>query len=313
MSSLSKIIAVLLLIAGLGLAGAAWHLLSVRPETVPAAALPEQAPPPAPEAAGVLHPVIVAARPIPAGSRLEAAQLTLAHWPAVPQGAFVKAGALEGEVARVDIGEGEPLLPSMLARGLSRQLKNGERAVAVAVDEVAGVGNRVAPGDTVDVFFELDKGAEVKGTQARLLQAGVRVLAYGDAALGRPDPGVPAKGGAAPVPRTAVLAMPVADVNSLLLASRSGRLRLALRPAGDDGQPDVTLFAARQPVLPGRPDLSPAQRAALGDGLNRAYAGDSLAQLDGAADAPRPAAAATARSGRSVEILRGGQSERVRY
>ena len=46
---------------------------------------------------------------------------------------------------RVDVAAGDPLLPSMLAQGLGRQLKPGERAVAIAVDEVVGGGNRIAP------------------------------------------------------------------------------------------------------------------------------------------------------------------------
>ncbi|MCV6903860.1 MAG: Flp pilus assembly protein CpaB, partial [Achromobacter xylosoxidans] len=182
-------------------------------------------------------------------------------------------------------------------------------------DEVVGGGNRIAPGDLVDVFFLLEKGVEIQAGQARLLQSRVRVLAYGTASVDGPEdkgtlpgpPGQPA--------RTAVLAVPVEQVSELLLAGRSGRLQLALRPVGDDGGPDTQLFAQRAAVLSPRPDLTPEQRALLQSGPNRAYAGESLAQLEGTSPAARPAAvrATGGGGGRSVEILRGDKSERVRY
>ncbi|MCH4590634.1 hypothetical protein L7A49_33190, partial [Achromobacter xylosoxidans] len=42
--------------------------------------------------------------------------------------------------------------------------------------------------------------------------------------------------------------VPVEQVSELLLAGRSGRLQLALRPVGDDGGPDTQLFAQRGAV-----------------------------------------------------------------
>ena len=83
--------------------------------------------------------------------------------------------------------------------------------------------------------------------------------------------------------------------------------------------PDATLFAKRGTVLPTRADLSPAQRDALLTGPNRAYAGDSLVQLEGATPAARAPASRVATpsggggGGRTVEIVRGDKSERVRY
>lgn len=70
-------------------------------------------------------------------------------------------------------------------------------------------------------------------------------------------------------------------------------------------------------MLPARADLTPEQREQLLSGPNRAYAGDSLAQLDAPTPAARPAPARAAGAGgaggRTVEILRGDKSERVRY
>ncbi|MFY1906327.1 Flp pilus assembly protein CpaB [Achromobacter xylosoxidans] len=317
MSSLSKIIAGVLLAAGLVLAFVAWRLASQPspPPPAPASPVATQASAPA-EPPAKRYPVVVAAAAIPAGTRIDGARmLKVDQWQVALSGSYSSPAPLQGAYARVDIAAGDPLLPSMLAQGLGRQLKPGERAVAIAVDEVVGGGNRIAPGDLVDVFFLLEKGVEIQAGQARLLQSRVRVLAYGTASVDGPEdkgtlpgpPGQPA--------RTAVLAVPVEQVSELLLAGRSGRLQLALRPVGDDGGPDTQLFAQRGAVLPPRPDLTPEQRALLQSGPNRAYAGESLAQLEGTTPAAKPAAvrATGGGGGRSVEILRGDKSERVRY
>lgn len=319
MSSLSKIIAGMLLVAGLVLAFVAWRLASA-PASPPASVAP------APVAAAPaeplkLHPVVVAREPIPAGSRIDSARmLTVAQWQVALSGGFADVAPLEGAVTKVDIAAGDPIVPSLLTQGLARQLKPGERAVAIAVDEVIGGGNRIVPGDMVDVFFMIEKSAEVAVGQARLLQSQVRVLAYGKATVEGPDEkSALQQGGPGQPARTAVLAVPVDRVNELMLASRAGRLQLALRPVGDDSMPDAQLFAQRGTVLPVRADLTPAQRESLLTGPNRAYAGESLVQLDGTtAAALAPAARAAGRpqgsgGGRTVEIIRGEKSERVRY
>lgn len=319
MSSLSKIIAGVLLAAGLVLAFVAWRLASAPSAPAPAPAGPVASAPAAPAEPPVKrYPVVVAATPIPAGTRIDGDKmLKVDQWQVALSGSYSSPAPLQGAYVRVDVAAGDPLLPSMLAQGLARQLKPGERALAIAVDEVVGGGNRIAPGDLVDVFFVLEKGVEIQGGQARLLQSQVRVLAYGAASLDGPEEKSTLPGPPGQPARTAVLAVPVDQVNELVLASRSGRLQLALRPVGDDGKPDTQLFAQRSAVLPARADLTPEQREQLLSGPNRAYAGDSLAQLDAPTPAARPAPARAAGAGggggRTVEILRGDKSERVRY
>lgn len=320
MSSLSKIIAGVLLVAGLVLAFLAWRL-ATHSSAPPASPTPvATAPAPAAPAPITLHPVVVAKQAIPAGTRIDAQNmLTVAQWQAALSNSFNTPDPLEGAVARVDIAAGDPIVPSLLAQGLAKQLKPGERAVAIAVDEVIGGGNRIAPGDLVDVFFMVEKGQEISGGQARLLQSQLRVLAYGKSSVDGPEEKSVLQQGPGQPARTAVLAVPVEQINELILASRAGRLQLALRPVGDDAVPDATLFAKRGTVLPTRADLSPAQRDALLTGPNRAYAGDSLVQLEGATPAARAPASRVATpsggggGGRTVEIVRGDKSERVRY
>ena len=98
-----------------------------------------------------------------------------------------------------------------------------------------------------------------------------------------------------------------------MLASRAGRLQLALRPLGDAGVPDIALFPQRRAAMQARADLTPGQRELLDSGPNRAYGGDTLPQMDGTTLSPRQVARGSGGGGRSVEIVRGDKSERVRY
>lgn len=319
MTGVSKILAAVLLAAGIVLAALAYYVASrpVAAPPAPAPAAPAIAEAKVPQAT---YPVVLAAKPLVAGTRLEADMLEVVQWPVALSHGYARPEDLAGEVVRLDIAPGEPVTRQMLAQGLARQLHEGERAVAVPVDEIVGAGNRIMPGDLVDVFFMLKKDQEVQGSQVRLLQSRVRVLAYGPESIDGPpvegDKPAVQRPATQPPARTALLAVPIENVNELLLASRAGQIQLALRAPDDETLPDRELFAVRQAVLPERSGLTPEQREALQAGPNRAYAGDSLAQLDG--PAPQPvkrtgSARAGSGGGRSIEILRGDSTQRVPY
>lgn len=318
MTGVSKIFAAILLLAGVVLAGFSYYL-SQRPAPVPAPAPPSAVAdaPVQPAVPAASHPVVLASSNIVAGTRLEKDMLKVQQWPIALTQGYVKVEDVVGEVARLDIAVGEPVTTQLLAQGLSRQLRPGERAIAIAVDEVVGAGNRVAPGDMVDVFFALKKNDEVQGSQVRLLQSRIRVLAYGTQSVDGPPPAddkASPQRASAVTARSAVLAVPVADVNELLLATKAGQLQLALRSPEDEVIPDRDLFVQRKSVVPALATLSAEQRESLNDGPNRAYAGDSLAQLD--APAPQVAKKALASGsggGRTIEVLRGDSAQRVRY
>ncbi|HYG42924.1 MAG TPA: Flp pilus assembly protein CpaB [Bordetella sp.] len=319
MTGVSKILAAVLLAAGIVLAGLAYYLAS-RPAPVPAAAPAAVSSTPAePRVPQARYPVVLASTGLQAGTRLDADMLKVQQWPVALSQGYAKPEDLVGQVVRLDIAAGEPITSQMLAQGLARQLHAGERAVAIPVDEIVGAGNRVMPGDLVDVFFALEKDQEVQGSQVRLLQSRVRVLAYGEQTIDGPpvegDKPAVQRSAAPPPARSALLAVPVDRVNELLLASRSGHLQLALRAPDDESLPDRELFAPRQPVIAARAGLTSEQRAALEEGPNRAFAGDSLAQLDGPAPQPvkRSSAGTGGGGGRTIEVLRGDSAQRVRY
>jgi pilus assembly protein CpaB len=269
------------------------------------------------------NPVMVAVGAIPAGKTLIASDLQVVRWPVVPLQAIVNPSDAIGKTVKFDIAAGEAITTNQLVQGLANYLKPDERAVSIATDELVGVANTVSPGDFVDIFLTLDKAGEVPGAQTRLVLSRVRVLAYGARSVDGPvgasasNP-PPARGSPQYVePRYTILAIPLDKVNELLLAAKSGRLSFALRSPHDDSLPDTTLFATREPVLPGKAGLSASQKLLLSAPENLAFAGDSLVQLAGPLppaqtkfSAPRKRASG---AGRTLQVIRGGQSQLVPY
>ncbi|AHX14992.1 pilus assembly protein CpaB [Dyella jiangningensis] len=267
--------------------------------------------------------VVVAARRLPAGQRIDASQLRLAEMSTRPDDSFVSIDALAGQLPRVDIPEGTVITPTLLSNPVAMQLAAGERAIAVPVDETTGVGSRVLPGDYVDVVLTLKSGEPASSfastkevTQSRLLASRLRVLAYGPRDL--PAVGVvhgdasaastkSERNSDAPT-RTAVLAVPVADIDPLVLGAQSGKLSLALRHPGDDGVPTPLLFPTAQPVLSPVANLTPEQRAWLAAPENRAYAGIDERGLAGTLRAIAPTPSLRHTSAPTIEIVRGAES-----
>lgn len=336
----SKIIAAVLVLLAIALAVYAW-MLSRQPAPAPAVVSAQPQKPAEPT-----YPVVVAAKPLPAGQPIPADALRLTQLTVNPSGAFKTVAAAAGKVPVLDLGEGTPLLEGQMATGLALKLEAGERAVAVKADEVFGVGNNVRPGDYVDVFFTLKAdNKDIDRSQARLLLARKRVLAYGQTSLdalpadesategadgtgSRALASPPRRNTASQRPaqaRTVVLAVPVEDVNRLTLAEASGRLLLALRNPTDTSEPDPALFAELPPALqPQPPKRGEPARPALA-GIDRAQAGLATADLvaGGSANTRRPGPPAGQRPGQptakprpagtEVEIIRGDRRDTVHY
>lgn len=324
MSTLTRILAVVLLALALALGFAAYRLAGTATVTPPpvARSAPDEPPRSKPEPAAELFDVVVAGRDLAPGEVLAAGDLKVVQWPQRPDQAFARIDELEGRALRLPVAEGDLLAPGWLASGLTTYLDHDQRAVTIAVDEATAQLRSIRPGDMVDVFFTLARDREQVGaTQARLLLSGVRVLAFGhdsmDGPLGDVDKSSSRQQPA--VPRTAVLAVPLDAVNDVLLATRSGSLQLVLRAADDPGHPDRTLFPERQPVLVYRHDLNAQQREMLRDAANQAYAGASLPDFSassaaghsdvdtGSADRQGPGA------GRQLQLIRGSHVQSVQY
>lgn len=269
--------------------------------------------------ANVAH-VVVAARRLQAGLPIRASDLRQTPIGSQPENSFAEPLLLVGQVPRVDIPEGGIVSSNLLSNPLAMQLQAGERAIAVPVDEVTGIGARVQPGDYVDVVITMK--TPVPGTtmgkersESRLLASRLRVLAYGVRDLPTTNTTAASKDAVAnhtepneAPPRMAVLATPLADVDPLVLGAQSGKLSLALRHPGDDGMPSDHLFPLPAPLLLPRNGLTAEQRDDLNAPENRAYAGLDDAGLFGRSaqpvNAPRPHASAPA----GLEIIRGANT-----
>ncbi|HDS1509905.1 Flp pilus assembly protein CpaB [Stenotrophomonas maltophilia] len=289
--------------------------------------------------------VVEAVARLPAGEPITANGLRLAQRTAPVAGAATSIASVVGKVPVQDIAEGTAISSSVLAQGFSLQLRAGERALAVPVDELVGAGNRILPGDFVDVFLNLrnaqpNVNSPGEAAQTRLLLSRLRVLSYGqqdiapatDAAAAsteadtRNDPRAADITGSsqstgsdtAQPARSAVLAVPVADANRLLLGAQQGKLFLALRNPADSGQPDLALFPQARGVIDPLRGLDAEQQLALQRPENHAFAGidgDALAGRsnaparstpDAPARAPAPRRSVPRASG--IEIIRGDSS-----
>jgi pilus assembly protein CpaB len=312
MPNLTKILAGVLIAVALLLGLFAWTL-SRRP--APVAVTP---------ATLASFPVVVATHTLPAGKPITVDQLRVQSLPINPNGAFTDPAQLAGRVPSADIGADSPVLETQLSSGLAERIEPGERALAVRVDEGNAVGNRLRPGNFVDVFFTLKRdgvigsGGEIDRTQARLLMSKVRVLAFGNATTSGDSAGDPNG-----MVRTAVLAVPVADVDRLTLAESAGRLIFALRNPKDA----EVLDQAALPAYPGV--LKTVARAGAADPMQdstRAATGVALDALSGStnpagvgARPPLPHMPPTRVAGNTnstksgIEVIRGGRAETVAW
>ncbi|WP_422085020.1 Flp pilus assembly protein CpaB [Variovorax sp.] len=335
MINLTKILAAILVLLAIALGGYAWMLSRQAPAPVAAATGPAAAPTKAKEV--LVYPVVVAAKTLPAGEAIPADALRVERLTINPAGAFQDASVAAGRVPVIDLAEGTPLTENQLVSGLALRVAEGERAVAIKTDEIMGAGNKIQPGDFVDVFITLKSdGKDVDRSQARLLLSRKRVLAFGSASVDGMPSKAPDKAAAQQaqrneMARTAVLAVSVDEVNQLTIGDASGRLMLALRNPTDMSQPDPKLFAELPTALqPVSSKAGEARRAPL-EGLDLAQAGLTALDLStgGKGSSVKPAAvearavaattsrrAATGtgtRGGLQVEVIRGERSETVNY
>ena len=332
MVNLSKIIAAVLVLLAILLGVYAW-MLGRKPVTPPPS--PTTATAPAPQT--TTFPVVFITKPITAGTPIPVDALRIEQLPVNPPDALRDVATATGRIPVFDMGANSPVLESQLVSGLALRVQDGERAVAIKADEIMGVGNRIRPGDFVDVFFVLKTDSkEIDNSQVRLLLARKRVLAFGNASID----GMPSKEGnnaqqqqqRSEAARTAVLAVTIEEVNSLALVENSGRLVLALRNPTDTSVPDPTLFAELPAALAAR-SVKAGQTPPVLSGIDKAHAG--LAVTDFAAlgdrkpravNASTPTRAAAVpvrtsssnttprpRSGNEVEMIRGDKRETLSY
>lgn len=192
------------------------------------------------------YPHVIASKTLPAGQVLVIEDLEIATTPTLDKRSFSDPQALIGKVTTTAIIKGTPFSPSHFPASsvLGQSLAPNERAVAIKVNEVVGVGGFIKPGDRVDVLLYLRSERETgEVSSAQVILTDVKVLAYGtltgESEASQPDelmPSTPAKLGSdksdiknTKDSRSAILAVHAEDMAKLMLGDHTGSLRLALR------------------------------------------------------------------------------------
>ena len=180
--------------------------------------------------------VVVANRDIPEGQQLERRDLETAVWPAasVPAGAFASGDSLVGRVTRVSVFTGEPIVPGRLApvgtsAGIEVKITPGKRAMAIRIDEVAGMAGLIAPNSRVDIMVSMrdeSSGSQSGKRVAKLFMENMRVLSVGTQVY-RDESGKPIRAA------SATLEVTPEEAERLAIAVGTGAIQLVLRGYGD--------------------------------------------------------------------------------
>lgn len=180
----------------------------------------------------VTRPVVVAAKDVPEGAALDATALTLASWPeqSVPPGAFSRLDSAVGRVVRVSVFAGEAIVPGRLAPvgtgpGLELKIPPGQRAMAVRINDVAGISGLIQPNSRVDVLVTIQEPGSSKQV-AKLFMENMRVLSVGTE-IQRDASGKPITA------TTVTLGVTPPQAERLAVAMSQGAIQLVLRGYGD--------------------------------------------------------------------------------
>ena len=181
----------------------------------------------------VMKPVVVATRDVAEGEALDRAAVTVNAWPvaAVPPGAFGSIDSVAGRVARVAVFRGEPIIPGRLAPagtgpGIQVKITPGKRAMAIKIDDVAGISGLIQPNARVDILVTLPDKQGSANQVAKLFMSNMRVLAVGTVVQSGPDN--------RPInATTATIEVTPDEAEQLAVAMREGPIQLVLRGYGD--------------------------------------------------------------------------------
>ena len=231
-----------------GLAAALLTFLLVRGRLSASAAVPAQVP------------VVVAARDIPARTRLTTAWLRVRQAsPAdIPDDAAQNATELAGKVTTEPIAAGKAVLRSAVtaagaALGMAFALPPSQRAVTLTLDPADSSEQFVRPGDHVDILATDEPGSGP--AEARTVLQNVRLLAVG--AQTSPDAAPSSTNGPAHV----TVAVSPAQAQALVLAAARGKIHLALRAADDEAVVSLPAFPAAPPAREAARSMPPRPRS----------------------------------------------------
>ncbi|MDA8345903.1 MAG: Flp pilus assembly protein CpaB [Thermaerobacter sp.] len=197
--------------------------------------------------------IVVAAQDIAPGTVLTSHDLQVHSVPAshALQGSLQSVGAATGEVARVGLTAGDPVLSDELQTsqmaGLNYQIPAGERAFTVPVNGVTGVGGSLIVGDQVDVLATFPAQTNTSGAStpahASVVVQDVAVLELGTG-TGTINPTAAGNGS----PYTLVtLAVTPQEAAMISLSEELGSVTFLLRPHANAGSGAANISAGGLP------------------------------------------------------------------
>jgi pilus assembly protein CpaB len=179
------------------------------------------------------RPLVVAAKSLPEGSAIDKTALSVREWPVatIPAGAFSSPDSLIGRVTRVAVFEGEAIVPGRLAPsgtgpGIEVKITPGKRAMALRINDVAGVSGLIQPNSRVDVLVNIRNEAKEGRLESKLFMENMRVLSVGTAVERDAE-------GKAIQAATAALEVTPEEAERLAIAASQGSIQLVLRGYGD--------------------------------------------------------------------------------
>jgi len=221
-----RIIAVLVLVFGVALAGGALFFASEYFKEIKAS-MAQQGP--------QTVRVLVAKQALGYGATLQPGNLQWVEWPkaAVPPGAFTSVEELLGEkgdqrrIVLRSIEPGEPVLEGKITKfgespRMAMNLSSGMRAVSISIDAVSGVAGFVAAGDRVDIL--LTRKQEGRLVSSVILQD-ITIIAVDQSSNSET---VRARLGS-----TVTVEVDTVQAQKLALARQVGKLSLTLRGVGE--------------------------------------------------------------------------------
>ncbi len=254
--------------------------------------------------------VLVAAHKIVSGTLLRAEDVTWKDVPAsgvAPEQIAREAGGDDrylGALVKTEIAQGEPVVTGALIkpsdRGfLAALLHPGMRAVSIAVEATQSAAGLLLPDNRIDIIltqtFAEDSEPTRKSVGETILKD-IRVIAV-DQRLGHELPPEKTTGLEGSMPKTITLEVTEREAETLVVASRIGRLDVSLRALGVNGEEEEAIVA--KPVTAvWAVDVSPALKS-----IRRA-------SLVAAPAAPAPAPAAQPERPRQIlEVMHGPKIE----
>lgn len=202
--------------------------------------------------------VVVAAKDLTVGAKIDARDVRLAQLPAseLPSQVFHNTSDVVGRGVLVPIQRSELILGSKVAgeeagAGLPALIPTGMRAVSVKVNDVVSVAGFVLPGTRVDVLLTGQPSKSNDTPTTTTVLENVQVLSAG------PKLEKDANGQPVNVPVITLLVSPD-DAQKLTLGATQGQIQLSLRSPMDLSQPEIV--AVQNPALYRLPQPKPQEK-----------------------------------------------------